>query len=252
MHILIIGTSNVVALVLEELANQKGHSVKKIGKSGPLEDFVDIENSETWPISIDAELVIHTAWIMSPRTVKVSALNEEFAKHMMSLSKSARAKFIFISSMSASQSSKSEYGKSKFRVEQMCENMGGLNMRIGLIQGDEPSIKNGSASRALSGIQKFPIHFSFFPDFEIPICGRQFLRSELSHILDSSEIKSKNIVEEKRSFNKILHEDNMRINLYLNLNLVIAILRSISFYSQEIMTLRDRLLSLRDATFSKF
>lgn len=250
MHILITGTSNVVAAVVEDLANLKGHSVKKIGKSGFLEDLVDIENPETWPSSIDADLVIHTAWIMSPRTKEISKLNEDFAKHIMSLAQLARAKFIFISSVSASQSSKSEYGKSKFRTEQLCKNISGLNIRIGLIQDDKPTVKNGSANRALANLEKFPLQFAFLPDFKTPICSREFLRLELLQIFDSNSNNSKSIVERKKSFNKILNEDNSRMNLYINLNMIIAMLLPLTYLSREILTLRDRLLSLRDATFS--
>ena len=250
MRILITGTSNVIAEVVEDLARLKGHSVKKIGKSGYLDDLVDIKNSETWPSSIDADFVIHTAWIMSPRTKETSKLNEDFAKHIMSLAELASAKFIFISSVSASQSSKSEYGKSKFRTEQLCKDMGGLNLRIGLIQDDESSIKNGSANRALMNIKKLPLQFAFLPDFKTPICSRQFLRLQLLHILVSNSNASKSIVEMKKSFNQILNENNPRMKLYINLNLIIAVLLPITFLSKEIMTLRDRLLSLRDAKFS--
>jgi hypothetical protein len=250
MKILITGTANQIASVIEEIALNQGHQIQKIGLSGLSEDFVNIQDKETWPKSINADIVIHSAWIMNPRTPKISTLNIEFSAHMLSRAAEAGAKFVFISSMSASNLAKSEYGKAKYSVELLCGRMNAEILRIALLQESSTNLNPGSAVRILHLIRRMPVEFQLSEILEIPICSREYLKKALLDVFSSGSNLRRSIVEEMIDFNKMLKKDNSLIPIKLNQKVISSFFQGGVSFSKTVTNLNDRWLSLLDSTIS--
>jgi nucleoside-diphosphate-sugar epimerase len=89
------------------------------------------------PKVITADILIHLGWLASDGTETINNLNLESSRKLFENAiKSGVKKTIFISSMSSYKEAKSNYGKTKYKVEQLANQLGVLVVRPGLIISD--------------------------------------------------------------------------------------------------------------------
>jgi hypothetical protein len=245
--ILITGTSNIISKIVEGIAREKYFEIQKIGLSANGSNFVDILDKSTWPKSIEADLVIHTSWIMSPRNYKMAQANINFSQHILELSIKSGARIVFISTMSAMESANSVYGKSKHSVEKIYKELDAQIIRVGLIQDSDVTSDVGSASRILKRLQTVPISIEFSKSPHIPVCSTEYLKVQLESVMLSSKEQNFDIIEKSVSFNDLIGKPNMQIKAKFSLPAVTGLLYVGSIFSKKIADLNDRWLSLLDS-----
>ena len=125
MKIAVTGSSSSIGLVLVKKLQINGHEVILLGG----------RNSKLWkigesfPSSIDADILIHLA---HDRKLSFEQ-NLESAKI---LCEGFSGKKIFLSSLSAHSRAISKYGRSKFGVEKVFAESGGVSLRAGIVYGE--------------------------------------------------------------------------------------------------------------------
>jgi hypothetical protein len=244
--ILITGSSNMIAKTIEGIATEKCFEIQKIGLSASGSNFVDILDETTWPESIEADLVIHTSWIMTPRNHYVAEANINFSEHILDLSIKSGVRLVFVSTMSAMESANSIYGKSKYAVEEMYRESNAQVIRVGLLQESNTKLDLGSASRILKCLLYIPIRMEFTKSPHIPVCSTDYLKVQLAKIILSAKESNFDIVERTVNFNDLITKPNRLIKVKLSSSAVTHLLYTGSKFSKKIADLNDRWLSLLD------
>ncbi len=248
--ILITGSSNMIAKIAEVIASENRFEIQKMGLSATGLNFVDILDEATWPKLIEADLVIHTSWVMTPRNLDVAQANINFSEHILGLSIKSGARFVFVSTMSATESAISVYGKSKYTVEKICRESNAQVIRVGLIQESKTKSDLGSANRILRRLQSIPIMVEFSTGPRIPVCSTEYLKVQLEQLMLSAEEWQLNVVENTVDFNDLIVKPNKHLRLKLSISAVTRLLHLGSKFSNKISDLNDRWLSLLDSRSS--
>ena len=245
--ILITGSSNMIAKIAEVIASENRFEIQKIGLSATGSNFVDILDEATWPKSIEADLVIHTSWVMTPRDFDVAKANINFSEHILGLSIKSGARLVFVSTMSATESANSVYGKSKYTVEKKYRESYAQIIRVGLIQESKAKSDLGSANRILKRLLSIPIMLEFSKSPRIPVCSTQFLKVQLEKIILSANERQLNVVEKTVDFNDLIAKPNKQLRIKLSISAVTRLLQLGSKFSNQFSDMNDRWLSLLDS-----
>lgn len=143
MRILITGSSSWIGKELTQRLKANGNDVIEIGgsKSGIW------KLGQDWPNSLYGDVLIHLAhdrkFDREENLLAVEKIVKGFQGHV-----------IFLSSLSAHSQSKSIYGQSKFRSEELIINSGGTVIRAGVVFGDK---KNGIYQTICTLLERLPI-----------------------------------------------------------------------------------------------
>lgn len=123
------------------------------------------------PIDLtNVHAVIHAAWILAPRTPAVARLNIAASTALLAAAATAHARFVFVSSMSASASARSTYGSAKRAVEQAVLAYGnGVVIRPGIIR--DESGNTGMLDATLARVAGLPVAVTITPDPAAPLVG---------------------------------------------------------------------------------
>lgn len=112
--------------------------------------------------------LVHCAWITTPRDAPTAEANVAASLALLRTARSMEARFVFISSMSASPSTFSRYGRAKFTVERAVAAYPlGHVVRPGIIQSPEGSV--GMLDATLARIAALPLRVRLSPDPPVPI-----------------------------------------------------------------------------------
>ncbi len=124
---------------------------------GPVSDFSD-----------DVTSLIHCAWVVRPRSVESAQLNVTGSLRLLSKARKRGLRFIFISTMSASDSTASIYGGSKRAVEkQVLKYEHGIVVRPGTISDGAGDL--GMLDDILRSIGGLPLVPRVTPEPYVPI-----------------------------------------------------------------------------------
>jgi nucleoside-diphosphate-sugar epimerase len=93
-----------------------------------------------------------------------------------------QARFIFVSSQTASKNAKSSYGKTKWQIEKLVQEYGGISVRPGQVYGGS---RRGLYGRIVELVDRLP----FLPDFGDNV------RVQLIHVEELSEILARLLTE---------------------------------------------------------
>ena len=165
MKLVITGLSGYIGESLGKNALNRGHAVIAASRSAPL------NKAFTWmkynldcqvPLELPAgtNAIIHLA----ANTSSISNLDYESevlaARALIAASHQVKAKIIFVSSQTARPDAPTEYGRTKWLIEQEILSSGGLVVRPGLVYGGN---EKGLFGSLVGLVKKFPLLPLFLP-----------------------------------------------------------------------------------------
>ena len=199
------------------------------------------------------DILIHCAYQRSQNLEKEKNINFLGSKLIFDLAKQFNAKIIYISSMSASKKSKSNYGKIKYLIEKLSINYNAITVRPGLV------FDKNSNKGIYGGLQKFIITYPFliFPkglNKKQFLCNIEELCDKIYQILLSENSKTKiynfhssESLTLKEICEKIMRENNKKI-IFININykIIYLFLKLLELTKINFRFKADSLLSLID------
>ena len=198
-------------------------------------------------------ILIHCAYKRCQNFEKEKNINFLGSKLIFDLAKQFNAKIIYISSMSASKNSKSNYGKIKYLIEKLSINYNAIILRPGLV------IDKNSNKGIYGGLQKLIITYPFLI-FPTGLNKKQFLcnieefcdkiYSILLYENNKNEIynfNSSELLTLKQICKKIINENNKKI-IFININykIIYFFLKFLELIKINFRFKADSLLSLVD------
>ena len=112
------------------------------------------------------DTVIHCAWVLRPRDARTAVLNVDAVRRLLAAAPGAR--FVFVSSMSASDSTTSWYGRSKRAAERLVlASRHGIVVRPGTIQDADGGV--GMLADTLGSIARLPARPRVTPEPFVPM-----------------------------------------------------------------------------------
>lgn len=154
MTIYCTGLSSEVGKQLNSLneLNLKSHKTKTNRNSKEM----IFENPKL--ILEDGDYLIHIAWNMDKRDKDSYNINVIGSKNLInSLDKEQMKRFIFISTINASNESKSIYEKDKFEVENYVLEKGGSVIKCGIFYSSEDKFKSSFVNSLYNTAKNFPV-----------------------------------------------------------------------------------------------
>jgi len=123
--------------------------------------------------------LIHCGWDVSNRRIDKQEKCLEDTQKLAEYCKTRAIKMVFISSTSASNSAKSNYGKMKFRAHQSVLKAGGLVLRPGLVIFESPK----GIQKYFELINRSNFQVSFFPNANVTTINAEHLINEIEGCL---------------------------------------------------------------------
>lgn len=191
MKLAVTGATGYVGKRFVHFATLAGYEVLALTRSvvkirGVTWQEYYIEDSDPSPLPPDVDVVIHlaavTKFLNDTQEKELTA-----AKLLIDAASSINAKFIFISSQTAHETSPTQYGRIKWSIEKMTLAAGGIVIRPGQIYGGQ---EKGLFGLLCSIVKKSPVLPAFIPSPKIqPIHVDDFVQSLLRSVnLTSSKI----------------------------------------------------------------
>jgi hypothetical protein len=214
MKTLLIGPNNDLSRAIYDELIAKGKEVYKSSRSDVKSEFYfEIEDDLSWKKYRQIDVIIYTAWKMSPRNSSVATKNILAAKTILALN--SDKKMIFVSSMSANPFSISEYGKAKYEVEKEYLKLKKNVVKPGILFNLQKNTILGSVGK----LMKFMDHLFFLPsinpDFRIFISNVEEVAQRVCDIIEGKDTNDN--LAKRISFNlfivKFLRDKNIRISL---------------------------------------
>lgn len=190
MRIAITGATGYIGQTLSSLARKRGHAVVALSrhKLDSLEDQwipFDLSSTKHLELPSGTGAVIHLA----ANTSNDSALNENSetmaAQRLNNAANNIGAKFIFVSSQTASPTAPTPYGRTKWRIEQEVISAGGWAVRPGLVYGGKLS---GLFGTLVGAVKRLPLLPAFLPAPKIQPIHVDDLAEGLLRIAERSDL----------------------------------------------------------------
>lgn len=165
MKLLITGLSGYIGKHLSKNALARGHTVIAASRSAPLTKVLtwmkfDLDTQVPLKLPAGTNAIIHLA----ANTSAISDLDYErevlAARALIAASRQVKAKLIFVSSQTARSNAPTEYGRTKWRIEQEVLASNGLVVRPGLVYGGN---EKGLFGSLVGVVRKFPLLPAFLP-----------------------------------------------------------------------------------------
>lgn len=165
MKIAVTGSTGYIGSHFVDIAKSQGHEIIFLSRSQPnsqLDLWIPYNLSDPAPTILprDIDIVLHLAYKINSPEASLQIDELKSAENILSAAKKANAKFIFISSQTANKNSISEYGRTKWEIEQLVINSGNVVVRPGLVYGGNP---RGLFSNLLDNLQNNTFIPSFIP-----------------------------------------------------------------------------------------
>jgi nucleoside-diphosphate-sugar epimerase len=144
LNIVITGANGFIGSYLTAFLSSKGHQVyalvhhlyKQAPKNVKYRAF-DLKSFASDVIPNDTDIVIHAAYIPFIKGVTQVNINEIATSRLYKIAKRKNvSKFIFLSSLSATDDAISEYGKSKYNISKIIDKETDLVLKPGLVIGN--------------------------------------------------------------------------------------------------------------------
>ena len=165
MKLLITGATGYIGARLRNAAKVRGHEVislcRSIGTLTPQQWLhYDIRGTDPIVIPLDADAVVHLA--SSERIASESdfAAETASASALLRAARLSDAKFIFVSSQTASKDAPTMYGRSKWAIEQEVLKAGGWVVRPGQVYGGD---EKGLFGILIAAVRSLPVLPAFVP-----------------------------------------------------------------------------------------
>lgn len=180
MKIGLIGARGVLGGVLNETLTLGGHQISsftRVEEKGSIAFDVLVDQPPTGLAGHDA--VIYLAWDTKERTTSSQRAHVEAAGRCAKYCEDLDIKFLFVSTVHASQDSQSLYGRFKYEAEILISNYGGKSARVGLVADDSFPLLLTSIRKSL---QSHP-WLSAFLDWPVYAISTKTLTEEIEKML---------------------------------------------------------------------
>lgn len=134
MRFALIGGSGGLGSILADHLLVHGHGVRCWSRSA--ERSLDVLDPHPPDDAFDADHVVYLAWSTTDRSPRVQGQHADAAVRWSRTAKERGVPFVFASTVLASRSAGSEYGRAKFLAEQGIRDHDGRNVRVGLVIDD--------------------------------------------------------------------------------------------------------------------
>lgn len=134
MRFALIGGSRGLGSILADHLLLQGHEARCWSRSA--RHSVDVLDPSPPHDVFDADHVIYLAWATTDRSRRVQTQHADAAVRWSRVAEERGVPFVFASTVLASSSAGSEYGRAKFLAEQRIRDHGGRNVRVGLVIDD--------------------------------------------------------------------------------------------------------------------
>ncbi len=171
--------------------------------------------------------LFHFAWIRGKNTNEIIELNKKMIKYLISAIEIPE-KLFFISSVSGTPNSKSDYGKTKYHLLKFVEQEKANSIILGLVIESNP--QKGPYKMLLKVAKTLPISFRFSKNepFVFPIHIEIFSNNMLKIINENNDKQFYTIFENPVKFNNFMekietHFPKRRLKFKMNANLLLKI-----------------------------
>ncbi|MFT6437996.1 MAG: NADH dehydrogenase [Candidatus Azotimanducaceae bacterium] len=160
MKVAVTGATGYIGRHLVRRLVDQGIEVLAMSRSKPIQSDIEwlfFDLGEAAQIDLpNVDVVIHLA--ANTRNGSITAQNElDAGKYLLAQANSCDARFIFVSSQTASTDASSEYGRIKFSVEQAVLSSNGVVVRPGQVYGGEPLGLFGSITELVARLPVLPL-----------------------------------------------------------------------------------------------
>lgn len=134
MRFSLIGGSGGLGSILADHLLAQGHETRRWSRTS--ERALDVLNPDPPREAFEADRVIYLAWSTSDRSPEIQKQHSKAAIRWSETSRASGVPFVFVSTVLASASAASEYGRAKWIAEQGVRARNGGNVRVGLVVDD--------------------------------------------------------------------------------------------------------------------
>lgn len=134
MRFSLIGGTGALGVLLRDHLVSRGDDVSLWGRSGP--GALDVTAPEVRTEPVETDCVVYLAWATTDRSTAAQDAHVAAAERWARAAALAGSRFLFVSTVLASSSARSEYGRGKFRAEERLVEHGAVSLRVGLVVDD--------------------------------------------------------------------------------------------------------------------
>lgn len=137
MKVGVVGSSGIIGGIICEHLLLTGNDViqyTRHRKSGIV--YLDVLDLNLKPNFSDLDLIVYCSWSTNDRSEYCQQAHAQAARHWAKYSRDQKCKFLFLSSVLADETAKSNYGIYKHLAESGVGEFGGKSLRLGLVADD--------------------------------------------------------------------------------------------------------------------
>lgn len=137
MKVGVVGSSGVVGGIIVEQLLLTGHEVIRFSRNDDFDnEYFDVLDLNSNPDFSDLHLIIYCSWSTNDRSKKCQQAHAHAAQYWAKHANDQKCKFLFLSSVLADETAKSNYGIYKRLAESGVQEFGGKSLRLGLVADD--------------------------------------------------------------------------------------------------------------------
>ena len=249
--ILITGSNGFISKNLKNYLLLKKYKVNNTNRIEGDISFFDLkDNSYSKNKLPKFDILIHLAYLRSSSYLLEKKYNFHGSKNIFNIAKNFNAKIIYISSQSASQNSKSNYGKIKYEIEQLSNEYNANIIRPGLVYDLNTDL--GLYGRISILVKKMP--FLLVPNGlkkKINLCNIDTLFSKINDLIISENDYKKITLYEDQKYTlealikKIAEINNKKIFIIpINYKIIYYIIKTLEILNIKLPISSDSIKSI--------
>lgn len=192
-NIVVTGGNGYIGSSFTDVATERGHHVTIASRQQPSSGnvpwlYFDLASYKAFDLPLDTDILVHLAANISATEFLDIDTEVAAAQELIKLTKKAKAKFIFVSSQTAREHAPTDYGRSKWHIEQAVLAAGGWVVRPGQVYGGELRGLYGALVNSVSKLLFLP---AFIPTPKIQPIHVLDLTEGLLQLAERDDLQSK-------------------------------------------------------------